>query len=545
MSFYPFENPIGFGVADFLAITIALVLITAAIFRARFAWQILPFAKRTYLCIAILGGLPVILRVALLRHHPIPTPHVYDEFGHLLVADTLRLFRLSNPPHVMHDFFETFFVLQQPTYSSIYPLGQGLSLAIGQAIFGTPWAGVLLSAGAFSALTYWMLRAWISPGWAFIGGFVAVFQFGPLCYWMNSYWGGSLAAAAGCLVFGALPRLNGAGWKISFALGAGFALLILIRPFESLFVIVAGIAYLVPQRRFRHATLALVPISAAIGLILLQNKSVTGQWTTLPYTLSRYQYGVPASLTFQSDPVPHRALTPQQSMEYQSQIAFRGVPRETVKSYFLRLEYRVRFYRFFFLPPLYVALLFFLPSLREWRFLWLAATILLFALGANFYPLFEFHYFAPITCLFLLAAMKGLDRLSAYSPNAALAIVVLCCFHFLFWYSVHLFDDDAMQVRQFETWSGINHNNPERRIAVKNELTHIPGELLILVRYSPSHIFQDEWVYNEADIDKARIVWARDRGAEENAKLLAYFSKRKVFLLEPDVRPPRLTALIR
>ncbi len=29
----------------------------------------------------------------------------------------------------------------------------------------------------------------------------------------------------------------------------------------------------------------------------------------MPYTLSQYQYGVPASLTFQASPVPHRELT--------------------------------------------------------------------------------------------------------------------------------------------------------------------------------------------------------------------------------------------
>jgi len=88
-----------------------------------------------------------------------PTPGVYDEFGHLLVADTLRHFRLANPPHPMRRFFETFFVLQEPTYSSIYPIGQGLALMFGWTIFGVPWAGVVICTAAFCSLCYWMLRA--------------------------------------------------------------------------------------------------------------------------------------------------------------------------------------------------------------------------------------------------------------------------------------------------------------------------------------------------------------------------------------------------
>jgi len=93
-----------------------------------------------------------------------PTPSGSDDFSYWLLADTLRHFRLANPAHPMRQFFETVFVLQEPSYSSIFPLGQGLAMAAGWLVFGHPWAGVLLSAAAACALTYWMLRAWTTPG---------------------------------------------------------------------------------------------------------------------------------------------------------------------------------------------------------------------------------------------------------------------------------------------------------------------------------------------------------------------------------------------
>ncbi|HLK21292.1 MAG TPA: hypothetical protein VKT81_20215, partial [Bryobacteraceae bacterium] len=61
------------------------------------------------------------------------------------------------------------------------------------------------------------------------------------------------------------------------------------------------------------------------------------------------------------------------------------------------------------------------------------------------------------------------------------------------------------------------------------------------VRYSPRHMFQDEWVYNAADIDGSRVVWARDLGAEENEKLLRYYPGRTALLLESDLQRPQLS----
>ena len=154
-SFQPLRNPIGFGVADFIELFLTLMIAGAIlIFRPWIEPWARRLSRRTAWCMLLLGALPVVLRLASLRHHPVPTPDLYDEFGHLLVADTLRHFRLANPAHPMSRFFETLFVLQQPSYSSIYPVGQGLALAIGWTLFGVPWAGVLLATAAFCALCY-------------------------------------------------------------------------------------------------------------------------------------------------------------------------------------------------------------------------------------------------------------------------------------------------------------------------------------------------------------------------------------------------------
>ena len=37
------------------------------------------------------------------------------------------------------------------------------------------------------------------------------------------------------------------------------------------------------------------------------------------------------------------------------------------------------------------------------------------------------------------------------------------------------------------------------------------------------------------DIDGSKIVWARELGEEQNAKLFAYFQDRHIWLVEPDV----------
>src|SRR5262249_40396939 len=124
---------------------------------------------------------------------------------------------------------------------------------------------------------------------------------------------------------------------------------------------------------------------------------------------------------------------------------------DTLVSFAERLGSRAGFYRFFFLAPLLAALPLFLPLLREFRYRWIAITMLIFAVGTNVYPYFFPHYLAAETCLFVLVAIIGLMRLSEWEIRgwrggrvAAAAILLLCAAHFLLWYSVHAQGDEQV-----------------------------------------------------------------------------------------------------
>lgn len=554
------QNLLGFGISDYLVLALAILLLCCFLVgRPALKKRALQLANKPAICMAGFAALVVVLRLLLLPHFPVPVPGIYDEFSHLLVADTLLHFRLSNPPHPLHQFFETFFVLQQPTYSSIYPLGQGMLLALGRVLGGNPWTGVVLCAAALPALCYWMLRAWITPGWALFGGFLAVFEFGPLSLWMNSYWGGALAAVAGCLVFGALPRLR-QQWRSRDAalLGLGLGIHLLTRPFESTFLLLSIVLFFAPlichsralTPLLKPAVVVLAVLCPAVMLTLLQNKQVTHSWFTLPYQVSQYQYGVPSTLTIQTNPVPHHPLTPEQALDYRMQTLTHGPGRDTVSRFFLRLEYRIRFYRFFFLAPLYVILPAFFFALRERKFVWVTGTLVLFALGTNLFPYFQLHYVAVVTSLFILVSVTGLRELSNFTiqnqrvgAEAALLLAFLCVLHFGLWYSLNLFPNGgtSLALRRFETWDSIGNIAGQRRAAINHQLMQMPGEQLVFVRYSPHHVFQDEWVWNSADIGRAKVVWARDLGADEDEKLRRYYPARHVWLLEPDLPQPQLS----
>jgi len=87
----------------------------------------------------------------------------------------------------------------------------------------------------------------------------------------------------------------------------------------------------------------------------------------------------------------------------------------------------------------------------------------------------------------------------------------------------------------------VTHVHPEKewqhgdmeRAAIVKELDALPGQDVVLVKYTPDFDPDREWVYNGADIDGQKSVWARDMGPEKNQELRDYYRGRKFWTVEP------------
>jgi hypothetical protein len=82
------------------------------------------------------------------------------------------------------------------------------------------------------------------------------------------------------------------------------------------------------------------------------------------------------------------------------------------------------------------------------------------------------------------------------------------------------------------------------RADLLHDLESKPGKHVVLVRYGPDHSVHEEWVFNAADIDASKVIWARDLPGEINDQLFRYYPDRTIWLATPDtgdvsiLRPP-------
>jgi hypothetical protein len=92
----------------------------------------------------------------------------------------------------------------------------------------------------------------------------------------------------------------------------------------------------------------------------------------------------------------------------------------------------------------------------------------------------------------------------------------------------------AQKVWYADAYPYLDDVNEPFRKPVEDRLRAMPGKHLVLVRYSKDHNSGEEYVYNDADIDGAKTVWAREIPGRDLTPLLQYFRDRDAWVYEPD-----------
>jgi hypothetical protein len=379
-----------------------------------------------------------------------------------------------------------------------------------------------------------------------LGGLFVAFHHGLQFYWQN-YWNGSVALLGGALLYGALPRI----WRrprvrSALVLAAGMVLLANNRPFSGLVaclpVAVALFAKLVGrQRPPLSESLGKLILPAALALALAAggmayyNSRVTGDPLTLPYQAHSARYAHTPLFLWQKPrpaPVYRHAVLKEFYLGWQAEgYLAQQSPLEAFK--------RKRKNLYFFVTPLLMVPLVTLPwMLRSRRTRFAAGAALLVFAASLTVSGTHAHYIAPIAPLLFLLVVQGLRQMNlwewrgrARGPALLLAVAVFQVLIFALAFTLYVSQEPP-------AWA-------VQRARIQAELERTPGKHLVIARYSSDHSPHEEWVSNEADIDAAKVVWARAMGPAKDRELFEYFEGRRLWSLHPDRSTPELVELPR
>jgi hypothetical protein len=544
-----------------------ILLIAAGVWAWKRGWLPRLRLRLPSAIVLVLGT--IALRLALLPVLHAPVPVVSDEFSHLLLADTLSHGRAANPTHPFWQHFETLHVIQQPHYGSDYFPGQAAVLAAGRAVIGSAWSAVLFECAVFLSALYWMLLGWMPRRWALAGVALAALRFGIGSYWVNAYHGGFLPAIGGALIAGAFPRLytdqnrplplvaahsaapmsrdhrkrSNRHVSHSFAhgtiFGLGLAILETTRPFEGALFAIPFVAMLIWKLRWQIWKLAIPALAIAGAAAILMGayfERVTGSPFVTSYQVNQKAYGWPMGLAWTPPPkIEFRNIELRRYYDYEvGEHEKVDGPVDFVEYLTFRIQ---EYWRFFIGPALTIPLIMLARVWRRQRLLLLGMAGALFAIlleGAA-----SPHYLAPATAVIVAIVIECCRHLHAKRipmiPLAAAAMTIVLALRI----GAQNLNLPYTQELNYQSWCCKQQGNMNKQ-RITRALESTAGEHLVFVKTKSSEFNLLQWIYNAADIDASRIVWARDLGGEQNARLAAYYRDRQVWMVDPNVEPAAL-----
>ncbi len=503
---------------------------------ATFEWSKRPLLTALLLVVIWSGW-----RLAVLDRTGLPAPRHVDEFSYLLGADTFARGRLANPSHPLSRFFDSPHILVQPAYASKYPPGQAMFLALGERL-GSPFYGVLLGNALMLFTICLMLFAWVPPRWALAVSVTMCLCLRPSMYWTDSYWGGSVAASGGALVLLGIAIYRK---EQSLLAGAVFAIGVLLlfwtRPYEGgVFTLAVLIVFGKELWRLRHAGAMLTAAALlAVGFAwtCYDDEAVTGNPFRLPYIehVAQYNYA-PELWILSTEPLP--AYSNARLLAYWGPSGSEAAMYFSYKPWWRGmvqgLGLAVTSLRLW--PALFLIVLFpFGRRKRLFRKMAFVVGLCLFALSLE---LFHFeHYSAPAwAAVALLIAVWAGDAWNFRFHNlpAGKVLVLLALASPVI--DALVMPRVAKRVEKFHSPASLGPQHwGNQREALIRRLSALDRRQLVIVRYpSPGWNIFEEWVYNDADIDQQRVVFAHDLGARENRALLGYYPDRGAWLLTFD-----------
>jgi hypothetical protein len=345
-------------------------------------------------------------------------------------------------------------------------------------------------------------------------------------------------------------------------LAMGVIFLALTRPYEGMLLCLPVVAILIHWALFgknRPKPFALVKL-AAIPLTLICAASAWlgyydyrafGNPLTLPYTVNRATYAMAPYYVWQSarrEPAYRRREM--RSFYYENELT----EFSKIHSWSLfipmslgKVSTSVGFFAgFALLPPLIMLR----RVLCDRRIRFLVICVLILIAGNVIMVYLLPHYLAPFTAAIYAIGLQAMRHLRVWTPElkpvgvTMVRLIVTVC---LLSAGLRLLSGPLkMHVPEWPTgnwttmWFGPDHYGTER-FGIESYLERLPGKQLVLVRYAYTREPMEQWVYNLSEIDNSKVVWAGEGDFAGNRELLNYYNDRKVWLVEPDATPARLS----